>query len=224
VTVSLEGKDYSMILDTGATDVTVSAAAFAALTADGRTQISGGVDTTSGMSTSSLTRAATVAVGGVVVDGVVIAHDPSFDTNQLTQLSSDVGQTIDGSLGGTFLHDFYVTIDYPSHELTLARYADLSFILDQGELIGITLGISTTGAYEVTAVSGDAATKKVSVSDVVTAIDGTDLASVSSLQVAALLYGKVGSTKQVTFGKASKLAKMTVPILVDETLPLPSAG
>jgi len=225
VTVSLEGKDYSMILDTGATDVTVSAAAFAALTADGRTQISGGVDTTSGMSTSSLTRAATVAVGGVVVDGVVIAHDPSFDTNQLSQLSSDVGYTIDGSLGGTFLHDFYVTVDYAKEQLTLARYQDLSFILDQGELIGITLGVvSGTGVYEVTAVSGDAATKKVSVNDVVTAIDGTDLASVSSLQVAALIYGKVGSTKQVTFGKAAKLANMTVPILVDETLPLPSAG
>jgi C-terminal processing protease CtpA/Prc len=177
------------------------------------------------MSTSSLTRAATVAVGGVVVDGVVIAHDPSFDTNQLSQLSSDVGYTIDGSLGGTFLHDFYVTVDYAKEQLTLARYQDLSFILDQGELIGITLGVvSGTGVYEVTAVSGDAATKKVSVNDVVTAIDGTDLASVSSLQVAALIYGKVGSTKQVTFGKAAKLANMTVPILVDETLPLPSAG
>jgi len=224
VTVSLEGTDYSMIVDTGATDVTVSAAAFAALTADGRTQISGGVDTTSGMSTSSLTRAATVAVGSVSAAGVVIAHDTSFDMN-LAQVSTDVGHTIDGSLGGTFLHNFYVTVDYAGQQLSLARYQDVSFILDQGEHIGITLGVEPDGtSFAVTSVSGDAATKGVAVNDFVTAIDGTELASISELQVAALIYGKVGSTKAVTFGAAAKLAHMTVPILVDETLPLPSGA
>ena len=220
VTVSLEGADYAMILDTGASDVTVSAAAYKALTADGRTQITGGIDTTAGTSSSSLTRAASVAVGGVAATGVVVSHDVVFDSN-LASVSEDVGRTIDGSLGGTYLRNFYVTLDYAKHKLTLARYDDVGFFLDQGELLGITLGIEVDGVtYSVTAVTPDAARKGVAVGDVVTALGGTPLASISSVQVAALLYGPVGTTRSVTFGKAATLSGKTVPLVIEETLPL----
>jgi hypothetical protein len=221
VTVSVEGTDYAMIVDTGASDVTLSQRAFTALTSDGRVQIAAGVDTTSGMTSSSLTRAASVAIGSVSVGSVVIAHDTSFDMN-LASVSMDAGETIDGSLGGTFLHDFYVTIDYANEKLTLARYSDLSFIIDQGEHIGITLGIEGTNTYVVTAATGDAAKKGATVGDVLVAIDGTGLASIGELQVAALLYGAVGSTRLVKFGAATTLANMSVPILVEESLPLPA--
>jgi hypothetical protein len=221
VTVSVEGKDYAMIVDTGATDVTLSAAAYSALTADGRVQISGDVETTTGSSTSSLTRAAKVTVGGVEVDDLVVAHDTSFD-DHLASVSMDAGKTIDGSLGGTFLRDFYVTVDYPNRTLGFARYTDTSFLLDQAELIGITLGIDETNDYVVNGATGDAAKKGVTVGDVILAIDGTTLTAVSEIQVEALLYGKVGSTRLVKFGTAATLSNMTVPILVDETLPLPT--
>jgi C-terminal processing protease CtpA/Prc len=162
-----------------------------------------------------------VTVGGVEVDRVVVAHDTSFDAH-LASVSMDAGKTIDGSLGGTFLRDFYVTVDYPKHTLGLARYTDTSFLLDQAELIGITLGIDEANDYVVNAATGDAAKKGVTVGDVILAIDGTTLSSVSEIQVEALLYGKVGSTRLVKFGTAATLSKMTVPILVDETLPLPT--
>ena len=56
----------------------------------------------------------------------------------------------------------------------------------------------------------------------VTAIAGQDLASRSPFEAAALLFGPVGQTKLVTFGTAATLSNMSVPILVDETLPLPA--
>jgi hypothetical protein len=222
VDVSLEGTSYKMIVDSGASDVTVSQAAYSALTADGRAQLSGGMaETTSGTSTTTLTRAATVAVGDVTATGVVIAHDTSFDSN-LSAVSSDVGYTIDGSLGGTFLRSYYVTIDYTNQTLTLARYSDTSFELDSGETIGITLGTEGT-SYVVSAATGDAATKGVTAGDEIVAIDGEQLADITPLEVATLVYGAVGSTKQVTFGFAATLAGMTVPIEVEESLPLPTS-
>ncbi len=220
VTVSVEGTDYPMIVDTGATDVTLSQAAFTSLTSDGRAQISGGTaETTSGVSTSSITRAASVAVGGAVVESLIVAHDSSFDTN-LAAVSTDVGETVDGSLGGSFLHDFYVVIDYAAQTITLTPYTDLGFILDAGEHIGITLGASA-GTYVVADASADATAAGVQVGDEVVSIDGQVLTEVTSLEAETLLYGKVGSTKEVTFAAAQQLAGMTIPLMVEETLPLP---
>jgi len=225
VAVSVEGNMYSMILDTGASDVTLSGGAFAALTSDGRTQVSGGTaETASGSSTSSITRAASIILGGVEVDNLVVAHDTSFDTN-LATVSSDVGSTIDGSLGGTFLHEFYVTVDYTSQTVSFARYSDTSFVIDAGEHIGITLGteqVGTVTEYGVAAASGDAAAIGVAEGDVIVAIDGQQLSSLSSLQVATLVFGAVGTTKSVTFGAATNLSGMTVSIPVEENLPLPA--
>jgi hypothetical protein len=222
VSVSVEGTAYSMILDTGATDVTLSAAAYGALTSDGRAQLTGGMaETTAGTSTSSIARAATVAVGGATVAGVIVAHDSSFDQN-LAAVSADVGHTIDGSLGGTFLNSFYVSIDYATQTLSLSPYDDTSFILDAGEHIGITLG-SDVGTYLVATVSTDAAAKGVAVGDEVIAVDGQMLASLSELEVATLGFGKVGATENVTFGIAQTVSNMTIPLVVEESLPLPGA-
>src|SRR3984957_6223546 len=79
VSVDIEGTMHTMIVDTGASSVTVNQAVCSALTADGRVQLSGGtVDTTSGKSSASFTRAKTISVGGVQASGVVVAHDTDF--------------------------------------------------------------------------------------------------------------------------------------------------
>jgi hypothetical protein len=221
VQVSLEGTMYSMIVDTGASLMTVSQAAFTALTADGRTQLmTSGIETTSGTSTASVTRAASVAVGGATVDSVVISHDTSFDTN-LAAISTDVGHTIDGSLGGTFLHDFVVVIDYPSTTLHLSRYTDLDFAIDEGEAIGIALD-EQGGTYSVSAASPKAAGQGIAMGDVVTSIDGVQLGGLAIAQANVLLYGKVGATKSVSFGEATNVANQTLTLTVEEFLPLPA--
>ena len=220
VTVTLEATDYTMILDTGATSVTVSQAAFSAITADGRAQISGGsVETTAGMSASALARVASVTVGGVTANSVVVAHDSSFVAN-LQAISTDVGRTIDGSLGGTYLHNFYVTIDYPSRKLHLAPYTSTDFAIDPAERIGIAPGTLPGGGYGVALATGDAVSKGVAIGDVIVSIDGEDLGALTVSQVSLLFFGKVGSTRMVTFGAAATLSNQSVPILVEELLPL----
>ncbi len=211
VTVALEGTDYRMIVDTGASYLTVSGAAFTALTSDGRAQIDGGTaETTAGASTSSLARAKSVTVGGVAVDSVVVAYDSSFDTN-LGAIGTDAGETIDGSLGGTYLHDFYVTIDYPAKKLHLARYSNTTFAIDPGHRIGVDLALSGS-SYVVGATSGDAASKGIAIGDTLVSIDGVSLDGLSVSEAAALLFGSVGSTKSV------KLASKTVAVAVEELL------
>ena len=161
-------------------------------------------------------------VGGfsmAIAAGVVIAHDTSFDSN-LANVSDDAGETIDGSLGGTFLHNFYVTVDYPSKKLHLAPYTDLSFAIDPAELIGITLGTLAGGGYGVATVSADASAVGVELDDEIVAIDGQTLSSLSVYEVAALLYGQVGTTKQVTFGGAVTLSNQTITLPVENQLPL----
>jgi membrane-associated protease RseP (regulator of RpoE activity) len=199
----------------------VSQAVYTALTADGRAQLTGGnVETTSGTSTSSSTRAASISLGGVAVESVVVTHDTSFDSN-LAAVSTDVGHTIDGSLGGDFLHDFYVTIDYPASTVSLARFSDLGFAVDQAEQIGLALEPQGSN-YAVAAVSSAVAAKGVSAGDIVASIDGVDLSGLAAAQALLLLYGAVGSTKTVTFGTAAQVENQSLGLVVEEFLPLPA--
>jgi len=223
VSVDIEGERHMMIVDTGASDVVVDQALYAAITKDGRAQVSGGtVDTTSGMSSASITRVKTLSLGGAQAKGVVVAHDASFDTN-LADVSTDAGQTIEGSLGGTFLENYYVTIDYPAREIHLAAYEDKSFIVDPAEIIGVAIAGGTGDGYPIGKVfpGTDASDKGVQVGDIMVAIDGQTLSALSVSEVTVLLAGKVGSTKSVQFGSAQTLANQTVSIKVDELLPLP---
>jgi hypothetical protein len=223
VSVDIEGTMHTMIVDTGASSVTVNQALYSALTADGRVQLSGGtVDTTSGMSSASFTRAKTVSVGGADATGVVVAHDSAFDTI-LESASADAGETIEGSLGGTFLDNFFLTIDYPNTELHFARYSDTSFIYDPAEIVGVSLGGESPDGYIVEGVfaGSDAASKGVTPGDQVVAIDGQKVGGLTASETSVLLGGKVGSSKMIQFGTAKTLGNMTVSIQVSELLPLP---
>ena len=192
VTVDIEGQPHTMMLDTGASSVTVAASVFADLTKDHRAELSlGGALTVTGASTMSLTRARTVSVGGAEVDGVVVAHDMAFDAD-LTAISADAGETSEGSLGGTFLTNFYVTIDYPHRTLHLARYSDSSFIYDQGRILGVQLGARMGGGISVAQVfaGSDASMKGVQAGDVIESIDGQALGPLTTSQAFLLLGGK----------------------------------
>jgi hypothetical protein len=221
VSVDVEGVKHRMIVDTGASLVTVDQALFASITEDGRPQLGGGMAcTTSGPSMTTAARVLTVGVAEATVHDVVVAHDTAFDET-LALISEDAGETIEGSLGGTFLDHFYVTIDYPAGELHLAPYEDTSFVLDPAQLMGFGLKARPGGGYMVSNVvlGTDAASKGVHVGDEVLAIDGEKLAPLSATEATILLFGKVGATKMVQFGAAAKLDHMTVGIKVNEFLP-----
>jgi hypothetical protein len=224
VTASIEGTTHTLLLDTGATLVTLRQSVFQSIASDGRkTLMEGTAETTEGTSTTTVTRVRSIAVGGASVSSVVIAESADADTI-FDNISEDVGETIDGSLGGTFTNQFYITIDYPKGEVTFVPYANHDFVLDLGENIGFELAPgASSGSYVVGAVTSgsDASKKGVSVGDVVVEIDGQNLASLTPAEAVVLCYGTVGATKEVAFGAAASLADQTVALAVDEFLPLP---
>ena len=88
--------------------------------------------------------------------------------------------------------------------------------------VGATLTLSGS-TYSVAEVfSGTAAaTKGVGVGDVIVAIAGQTLASLTLSEVAVLAGGKVGSTKSEQFGAAETLADKTLSFTMTDLLPLP---
>jgi hypothetical protein len=221
VSVDVEGRSYPVILDTGASFVTIGADAFAAMTADGRPTASAGtLQSSTGTGIATMARTKTMALGGMEVEGVLVAHDPEFDSH-LDAISREVGHPIAGSLGGTFLRNFLVYIHYPSCRLGLALYDDRSWIVDEARRLGFTFGTSGPGGYAVYSVTpgSDAEAKGVREGDVVVAVDGQELSQLSDLEVGAVGHGPVGAVRQVQFGKASALSGQTVGIRVDELLP-----
>jgi hypothetical protein len=160
-------------------------------------------------------------VGGVELDDVVVAQADAFDA-KLQSLSTDAGETIDGSLGGTFLHAFYVTIDYAGSKVHFAPYNDPSWAIDPAHSIGAQIGLDADRNFAVIAVTPAASAQGIAIGDLVTAIDGKSLSADLAFQALASVYGAVGDSKTVTFGQAASaaVATKTLTLVVEEWLPL----
>jgi hypothetical protein len=234
VTVTIDGTDHLCIVDTGATEVSLRSTVYASLVSDGRAQLKSGIAimTVTGSSSASVTRAKTITVGGQTVDdapvmtivsGNAAAPDPLLDSIS----NDDLHQQVDCLLGGSYLRNFLVTIDYPVGELHLQPY-NTPPILDEFRRVGFTLGLDATGMHFVVQSvypNTNAASKGVMVNDEITAIDGMTLANVGFLATAdALLDGTPMTSKMITFGSKTgdpSLAGQPVSILVDDLIPNP---
>jgi Aspartyl protease len=234
VTVQFDGTNHQCIVDTGATEVSLRSTVYASLVSDGRAQLMSGIAimTIAGASNASVTRAKTITVGGQTVDDAPVMTIVSSNQNDpdplLDSISKEVGTTIDCLLGGSYLRNFLVTIDYPRGQLHLEPY-DTPPIADEFRRVGFTLGLDATGQnFVVQSVypNTDAAAKGVMVNDQVVTVDGTSL--ISKVYVAdadALLDGTPQTSKMVTFGSKTgtpALAGTTVDILVEDLIPNPA--
>jgi hypothetical protein len=221
--VDVEGTAHPMILDSGASEVAVRQELFDALIADGRAQVTGfALSTASGPMAGRVTRARSITVGDQTVEGPAVL---SLGSDRLLDgLAMEIGHPVDGLLGGSFLREFLVTIDYPKRRLRLQRYVPPSPVPDEFRRVGIELAPSGNG-FTVSTVypNSDAATKQLSVRDVVVSIDGQILAGMNAIDADLLLDGEVGTTKQIGLGTTANpgIANMVIPVRVDDLLPVP---
>ena len=224
VTVDIEGTAHPFILDTGASEVTVRSSVYATLTADGRSQLSGlPIGTAMGHAQAEVTRAKTITVGGQTVQNapVMTIGDAVVDA-----LESEVNHPIDGLLGGSFLREFLVTIDYPHTTLLLQRYAPPLMVNDEFKRVGIEIGTGSGGHRYTAGVvypGTDAAAKQISVGDEIVSVDGQSLDALDAIAADESLNGTVGTTKQIKLGATAvpALSNTTVSVQVEDLIPVP---
>jgi hypothetical protein len=221
--VTVEGHAETFVVDSGSSLVTLRVAAFNLLLADGRAHIDNvGTAVGSENATSGVTRLRSCAIGTEEIDGLVASAGSALEP-ALDDVSAEIGEPIDGIVGGSFLRSFYVTVDYPDSALLLRRYTAGAPTFDGFDRVGVGITPATgSGLATVSEVFAgtDAATQGVAVGDEVVRIDGHALAGLGATAVDALLSGNVGATKSVTFGTAATLSMKTVSITVDDILPL----
>ncbi len=232
VTVALEGINHPFIVDTGATEVSLRSTVYGQLVSDGRAQLVDGITimTVGGASNASLTRARTITVGDVTVTDppvMTIVSAPGASPDELLDsLSKDVGTQIDGLLGGSFLRNFLVSIDYPNGQLHLQPYLTPP-IPDEFRRVGITIGLAAIGPrFLVASVypGTDAAAQGIMVNDEIVSVDGASLSSFGYLAAAdQLLDGTRGTSKLLKFGTTSNPANtnQTLTVQVDDLIPNP---
>jgi hypothetical protein len=222
LTVDVEGTDHPFLLDTGASDVTLRGALFDAVTADGRARVGGfPVTTASGPATAEVTRLKTITVAGEAVTDVAAINigDTLLDT-----ITEEIGQPVDGLLGGGYLREFLVTVDYPHGTLLLQRYATRDHIVDEFKRVGISLGANATGARVVSVYAGsDAAQKGIMPGDVLLSVDNQALDPLDELASERALEGTVGTTKLLAFGTATSpsVNGQQIAVRVDDLVPAP---
>jgi hypothetical protein len=228
VTVTIEGTDYPFILDTGASEVSVRTSVFDALVTDGRAKLNGfPITTVMGDSGASVTRGKTITVGGAtVVDAPVMTIPGDALLDGISAEVDRSGKTqIDGLLGGSFLRNFLVTVDYPKGQLHLQAYNTQTWV-DEFKRVGIGLAQTSASSRHWYAIGvvyqgTDAAAKGLGFGNEVLSIDGVSLDGMDPISADALLNGTVGTTKTLVVAGSDTAAAVTVEVRVDDLIPSP---
>ncbi len=219
LTVQVEGVDKRFVLDTGASYTVISPQLYADLTRDGRGKLEGlSASTVMGSAQTKVTRARSLSVAGAEVTNVAVADASAGQL--LASLSQEVGHPVDGLLGGTYLREFFVTADYTTNTLRLARYATQAHVQDEFRRVGVMLGPArapSAARYAVAQVLAgtDAAAKGVKVGENILSVDGQPLNGLEAGDADNLLHGDVGAVHQLGF------ETRTLDVKVDELLALP---
>jgi hypothetical protein len=207
------------LIDTGASSVVLANRVVDLLSAEGRPRLDGvSVGTAAGAQTAYFTRVGSLRLGAGQLDSVpvlVLPDDSIFDA-----LSQETGREVAAVVGGSYLRWFLATLDYPSSRLVLRRYRDPSHI-DPDEFVGVGFEIGpSTDQWRVATVypDTDAAAEGLQVGDVVRALDGIDIAGLSSSDIDALVAGfELGDELPVLFERGGTMTDVLVR--VEDLLP-----
>lgn len=229
VTVDIEGTQYPFIVDTGASEVSVRSTVFSALTADGRAKLTGfPITTVMGDSGASVTRGRTITVGGETIANAPIMTIPGDDLlNGISaELDPSGAKQIDGLLGGSFLRNFLVTIDYPKGQLHLQAYTTQTWV-DEFKRVGIGLAGTPPGSHHAYAAGvvypgSDADSKGIRLGNEIWSIDDVSLDGLDALTADTMLDGTPGTSKKLVIaGSDTTTMPVTIQVLVDDLIPNP---
>lgn len=224
ISVEVEGKSHMLVLDTGASDVTLRTGVFDELVADGRAVLDDMlVSTVAGVTTARVARCRSISVSGETLTNIAVM---AFADTILDTISDELGYTVDGLLGGDFLREFLVTIDYRKGRVDLGRYGSRAHIHDEFERVGMWLSTSGASSFVVASVRRGSAVEKAGIAkgDEVVSIDGQTLAGLDLFAVDSLLNGQAGSTHRIGLGQArdARIANAELDVLVEALVPAPN--
>jgi hypothetical protein len=118
---TLESQAVTFIVDSGASMVTLPGKVFETMAQQDRPKITNvPVQTVYGESTGFIIRLKSLSLGDATQTDVPAFVTP--DATLFNDLSAEVGTTVVGLVGGTFLRQFQTTIRYQHDRLELARY------------------------------------------------------------------------------------------------------
>ena len=221
VTAKIDGVAHAFVVDTGASFAVVRKSLYDALLSDGRKVLPVDVSLVAGAATASAFRLRSLEIGGALVSSVVAAY-PGSD-NLLDAVGQEVHHPIDGLVGGTFLREFLLVVDYPGRKLRFARYGTREHVRDAFSRIGVSLSHHTTGAhhYSVDRVfpGTDAQAQGVKVGDFVVSVDAVALDPLDVEHADLALRADVGTPHTVVLARAT--GDTTLTVRTDDLLPLP---
>ncbi len=228
VTVTIDGTDYPFILDTGASEVSVRSSVFDTMVSDGRAKLLGfPITTVMGDSGASVTRARTITVGSETIADVPVMTIPGDAL--LDGISKEMDPSghsqIDGLLGGSFLRNFLLTVDYPAGQLHLQQYNTQTWT-DEFKRVGIGLAQTPSSSKHWYAIGvvyqgTDAAAKGLAFGNEVLSIDGVSLDGMDPITADSLLNGTVGTTKTLVIAASDSATPVSVDVMVDDLIPSP---
>ena len=135
VDVEIEGVEAKALLDTGASYVTVDPAFLEDLGLGRPELCCQTVITADGEFEVPVTRLKSLKVGGVAEVTSVVASPEYPGSTLLSRLSAEVDEPLVALIGGAYLREFLITVDYPHERLWLERYRSDDHI-DRREYVG----------------------------------------------------------------------------------------
>ena len=181
----------------------------------GRTRpaISQSVSTASGAAQGSVARTHTLVVGAAQATGSPVGSIPD---DEVDDLATEIGGSVDGMLGGSFLRAFYATSTTARGQLSLYPYVTADPLADEFDRVGVFLAEDGAGGYVVA--QAVEPSEQGLVGEPLVDVDGTPVAGLDPDQADRLCGARPGRPTRCTCRPRGGVEAQTLP--VQDVLPL----
>jgi hypothetical protein len=188
-------EEVNVIIDTGTSSAVISQSVVDALDieGDGRTILRGSKSVSPiGEMDTPIIRLRSLSIEGSEAGKMwaTIHPDSYFDLVERV-----LGVEVEGIVGGGFLREFLVAIDYSGPSLHLSPYTNLDHIEAEFQMVGVEV-LGTDDSFRVYTVfeGSDAEAQGIAIGDQILEIDGTPTSTMSHAEVISTLRGEVGTS------------------------------